>query len=203
MPTSPERAPLAEDHAAGGTALLIIDMLSTWEFPQAEELLASAEAMAPRLRALKHRCRQAGVPVIYANDNQGRWRSDFRQMVEQAKARGGPGAQIAEWLAPDADDYFVLKPKHSAFYATPMDLLLRHLHARRLLLTGVSSDHCVLMTAADAHMRDYEVWCPADCMATQSEAREQRVLAHLEGVMGVRTDRSDTLSLPELDGSGK
>src|SRR5689334_5103401 len=123
MPEDPDRTPLAEDRAAGETALLIIDMLSRWDFEDADALLAHAAPIAPRIAALKARCRSARVPVVYANDNHGRWRSDFRQVVAAALEGDGQGAQVARQLAPDEHDYFVLKPKHSGFHATPLDLL--------------------------------------------------------------------------------
>jgi nicotinamidase-related amidase len=196
MPESIERTPLAEDRAAGGMALLIIDMLSDWEFPDAEALLAHAARIAPRIAALRGRCREAGVPVVYANDNRGRWRSDFRDVVASARKKGGAAAAIADALAPEADDYFVLKPKHSGFHATPLDLLLRHLKADTLLLSGVSSDQCVLYTAADARMHDYEVIVPRDCVATQGEERNARALLHFGEVLGVDTPVGAEIGMP-------
>ena len=200
MPESIERTPLAEDRAAGAMALLVVDMLSDWEFPDAEALLAGAAAIAPRIAELRSRCRQAGVPVVYANDNRGRWRSDFREVVASARARGGAAAAIAEALAPARDDYFVLKPKHSGFHATPLDLLLRHLGVQTLLLTGVSSDQCVLYTAADARMHDYEVIVPRDCVATQSDERNARALRHFSEVLGLDTPLAAAIGLPRRAG---
>src|SRR5258706_790196 len=132
-------------------------MINDWTFTDAAKLLPQAAAVAPRIAAFKARCRRAGVPVIYANDNRGHWRSDFREVVQRSLAAGGMGSRITEQLMPDDDDYFVLKPKHSAFFGTPMDLLLHHLHANRLFIAGVASDQCVVTTAVAARMRDYEV----------------------------------------------
>jgi nicotinamidase-related amidase len=196
MPEEPDRAPLAEDRAAGETALLVIDMLSGWDFDGAEALLAQALPIAPRIAALKARCRAARVPVVYANDNHGRWRSDFRQVVGAALEGEGDGARIARQLAPDEHDYFVLKPKHSGFHATPLDLLLRHLGVRTLILTGVSSDQCVLYTAADARMNDYGVIVPRDAVATQSPRRNDLALRHFEEVMGIETPLAERLEIP-------
>jgi nicotinamidase-related amidase len=187
---------LVEEHAANGTVLLVIDMFSTWDFRDAERVLAGAERIAPAIAALRRRCRRAGVPVIYANDNAGRWRSDFRDAVRAARESGGAGARIAELLAPQHDDYFVLKPKHSAFFGTPLDLLLRHLRASRLILTGVSSDQCVVFTAAGARMHDYEVLAPRDCIASQDEARGHAAVEQLSEVMGLDTRPTAELCLP-------
>lgn len=188
--------PLANGTAAGATALLITDMISRWRFPEGRPLLLQAARIAPAIAALKARCRRAGVPVIYANDNQGMWRSDFRHVVEDALARGGTGARIALQLAPDDDDYFVLKPKRSGFFATPLDLLLRHLAVRRLIVTGVASDQCVAHTAADARLRDYDVVVPSDCIAANSADRNRRALRHLEEAVRVPTTPGPRIRLP-------
>jgi nicotinamidase-related amidase len=195
MSQPPAVSSVAEDRAVHATVLLIIDMLSDWTFPDADALIGPAAAIAPAIAALKARCREAGVPVIYANDNQGRWRSDFRQVLEKALDCGGTPREIAEALKPDADDYFILKPKHSAFFSTPLELLLQHLQADRLILTGVATDQCIVSTAHDARMRDYEVVVAADCTATQSTERQQRALAQLAEAMTVPVPDSGELSL--------
>lgn len=197
MPTrNKTSSSLATHRANGDTALLIIDMISGWDFPDAARLLRLSAAIAPRIAALKARCRRAGVPVVYANDNRGQWRSDFRRVVANAVQAGGQGGRIVAQIAPDDDDYFVLKPKHSAFFATPMDLLLQHLKVNRLILTGVASDQCVVTTAVDARMRDYAVVVPQDCVAAQTPARNRRALAHFEEVLDIRTTVSGRLRLP-------
>lgn len=194
-PPKTSQASLAKQHAAGATALLIIDMINGWDFPDAGKLLPFAAAIAPRIAALRARCRCAGVPVIYANDNRGQWRSDFQQVVEHSLQQGGRGARITQQLAPEADDYFVLKPKHSAFFSTPLDLLLQHLQARRLILTGVASDQCVVNSAVDARMRDYDVLVPGDCVASQSAARNKRALLHFTEALNVPVTASPRVRL--------
>jgi nicotinamidase-related amidase len=159
-------------------------------------MLAAAERIAPCIADLRRRCRASGVPVIYANDNQGRWRSDFREVVATALEHEGGGARIAELLKPGHDDYFVLKPKHSGFHATPLDLLLRHLQVRRLVVTGVSGDQCVLYTVADARMHDYEIVVPRDCVASLSAERDRRLLDYLAEVSQVETPVGREVQLP-------
>lgn len=110
-------------------------------------------------------------------------------------APGGPGAEIASALKPDADDYFVLKPKQSAFFGTPLELLLQHLKASRLILTGVASDQCVLVTATEAGMRDLAVVVPRDCVASQSTARNALVLRQIEEFQKLPTTPSTRLRL--------
>ena len=203
MPVKPDRAPLAEDTANGGMALLVVDMISTWDFPGGDKLGRAARLIAPRIGALKQRCDRARIPVVFVNDNRGRWRSEFRELVAIAAGESETGAAIAESLAPHDDDYSVLKPKQSAFYATPLDLLLRHLRVKTLLVTGVASDQCVVMTAAEARMRDYDVIVPGDCVAAQTDARNAHALGHLREAHGIDTAPSARVRLPRATTTAK
>jgi nicotinamidase-related amidase len=190
MPVAPERTPLAGRPAAAATALLVVDMFSGWDFPDAEKLAPAALRIAPRIAALKRRCDRARVPTVFINDNDGRWRSDAPKVVERSAAATPHGAAIAARLAPGENDYFVLKPKHSAFFATPLDLLLRHLRVRRLLVTGVAGDQCVLLTAIEARMQDYAVVVPADCVGSQTSRRNDAALRYLKTAHKVATPPS-------------
>jgi nicotinamidase-related amidase len=200
MPVKPDRAPLADDAANGAMALLVVDMISTWDFDGADKLCRVAQAIAPRIGALKRRFVRAGVPVVFVNDNRGRWRSEFRALVERSVETSEPGAAIAGSLAPGDDDYSVLKPKHSAFYATPLDLLLRHLRVQRLVVTGVASDQCIVMSATEARMRDYDVIVPGDCVGAQTAARNAAALRHLREAHGIDTAPSARVRLPAAAG---
>ncbi len=113
--------------------------------------------MARRIAALKRRAKAAGIPAIYVNDNFGRWQSDFTKVVQHCLDDGVRGEEMARILHPEEDDYFVLKPKHSAFYATTLDTLLQYLGAKRLILTGVAGNICILFSANDAYMRDFDL----------------------------------------------
>src|SRR5438477_524481 len=142
-------------------ALLLIDVINAMDFDGAGPLVRQAVAMAPRIAALKRRARAAKIPAIYINDNFGRWQSDFRAVVEHCLDDGVPGEPIARILRPEDDDYFVLKPKHSAFFQTTLDTLLAYLGARTLILTGIAGNICILFSANDAYMRDYTLVVPA------------------------------------------
>jgi nicotinamidase-related amidase len=148
------------------TALLLIDVINDFEFPRGDELFSHALPIAKNIAELKRRARAVGIPTVYVNDNFGRWQSNFDQLVQHCLNDGVRGRPFVDQLKPDAgSDYFVLKPKHSAFYQTPLDLLLKHFGAQRLIVTGVSTNSCVLFTAADAYMRDLELMVPNDCAA--------------------------------------
>ena len=160
-------------------ALLLIDWINDLEFDAGEKLLPQALAAAQATAALRRRASQAGVPVIYCNDNFGKWRSDFRSLLAHVLNDEVRGKPIAELLAPEQDDYFVLKPKHSGFHSTSLEVLLAHLGASTLILTGIAGNFCVLFTAHDAYMRDFNLVVPRDCLASEEEADNRHALAHM------------------------
>jgi nicotinamidase-related amidase len=166
-----------------GTALLLIDVINDLAFKGSDAIIARAEAMAPALARLKRRATAAGVPAIYINDNFGQWRSDFRRTVAHCTARSSPGRRISTRLRPTARDYFVLKPKHSGFFDTTLDTLLETLRIRRLILTGVAGNICVLFTANDAYMREYKLFAPADCIVSNTPADNDYALRAIKSVL--------------------
>ncbi len=170
-----------------GIALLLIDVISEMDFEGSEQLLQFALPAARRIAALKRRAETAGIPVIYANDNFGRWRSDFREVIERALSAESRGKPIAELLHPGADDYFVLKPKHSAFFDTTLSTLLHHLGTRTLILTGFSGNMCVLFTAIDAYMRNYRLVIPSDCAASLEPESNAHALDYMQRVLDADT----------------
>src|SRR4051812_36967173 len=177
-------------------ALLIIDMINAFDFKGADPMLPRALAVAKAVARLKERARQAGVPVVYVNDNFGRWRSDFRQILEHVL--DSPGREIARLLQPHKDDYFVLKPKHSGFQFTTLGVLLEHLGARTLILTGVAGNFCVLFTAHDAYMRDYRLVVPQDCIASITEEDDRYALEHMAHVTKADVRPSTQIDLTAL-----
>ena len=162
------------------TALLLIDVINDLDFPAGRKLLRHALPAARRIVTLKRRARRAGVPVVYVNDNFGCWRSDFRHQVKRCLRDGCLGAPLARLLAPDEEDYFVLKPKQSGFYSTTLDLLLKSLQVHRLVLAGFAGDICVLSTANDAHMREYDVVVAADGVASEDRRSNGAALRQMQ-----------------------
>lgn len=177
---------------AQGSALLIVDMINPFDFEGGPQLLCAALPAAGRIAKLKIRLKSQGVPVIYINDNFMQWQSDFRELVAICRHDDSPGAAIARLLSPEHDDYFILKPKHSAFFATPLRLLLEKLGTGSLILTGIATDSCILATAADAHMNDYALAVPRDCVASQTPARKQQAIELMKVAMraDIRASRS-------------
>jgi nicotinamidase-related amidase len=163
--------------------LLLIDFVNPLTFPGARRLAPGAISAARRTAALKARLAARGVQSIYANDNFGAWRSDFERLVAACAAANGPSRRLVESLPRAEHDVQVLKPRHSAFFGTPLEVLLAQLKARRLVLTGVAADICVLSTANDAFVRGFELWVPADCVASETRRRKHAALEHMARVL--------------------
>lgn len=179
-------------------ALVLVDVINDLEFEGGERMLEHALPAAQRIAELKARATAAGVPTIYANDNFGKWRSDFREVVKHCLEDGVRGQRLAELLQPGRDDYFVLKPKHSAFFETTLATLLEYLGARHLILTGITADICVLFTASDAYMREYTVHVPSDCVAGLEEVDTRQALRYMQRVLHADTTPSTQLDLDAM-----
>lgn len=177
-------------------ALLLIDLLNDLDFPTGETLGSNALPAARRIAALRRRARKAGIPVIYVNDNFGRWRSDFRTLLQHCLQ--SRGAAIAKLVAPDDDDYFVLKPKHSGFHHTTLALLLAYLEVHTLIVVGVETNVCVLFTAADAYMHDLRIVVPRDCVASADVSASEHALAQMATVLKADTTRSPNIDFAAL-----
>ena len=175
-------------------ALLLIDVINDMAFEGAEPLVRQAVPMAHRIAALKKRARVAKIPAVYINDNFGRWQSDFRKLVDHVLDDGVPGEEVARILEPADDDYFVLKPKHSAFFETTLDTLLTYLGATTLILTGVAGNICILFSANDAYMRDYVLVVPSDCTVSNTEQENAYALQQIQKVL-----KGDITASSELD----
>jgi nicotinamidase-related amidase len=181
-----------------GTCLLLIDVINDFEFPRGDELFERAQHIGPTIAALKKKARAAGVPCVYANDNFGRWRSNLEDILQQALRPGSRGRPLVEMLVPDSEDYFVLKPKHSAFYQTPLELLLKHFGTERLIVTGVSTNSCVLFTAGDAYMRDLKLAVPQDCVAACNDTEHQFAMNQLQCML-----KADIAPSDDIDFAGR
>ncbi|WP_332695694.1 cysteine hydrolase family protein [Halalkalibacter lacteus] len=174
-------------------ALLIIDMINDLEFSSGYKLFPNALQSAKNIAALKKRLKKQGVPIIYVNDNYGKWQSDFRYLVSHCLKESVRGKPIAEIMQPEEDDYFVLKPKYSGFFATPLDLLLDHLRVNTLIITGVAGNMCVQFTANDAYMRNFKLFVPSDCVASNTLETNKLALELMEDVLKADISPSSTI----------
>ncbi|MCW1432203.1 cysteine hydrolase family protein [Novosphingobium sp. JCM 18896] len=189
-----DKAPLApaRDHDCGRSALLIIDMINCFDFPGAEKVQAKAIFVAEAILGIRAAFERRGQPVIYVNDNFGEWHSERSRLVERALSHPNP---VVEKLQPRDEDYFVLKPQFSGFYATNLPVLLPKLGVDRLVLTGIATDICVLFTAADAHMRDYPLWVPRNAVAAETAKHDQWALSIMEKSMAAQTASTQDLDV--------
>jgi nicotinamidase-related amidase len=174
-------------------ALLVLDLVSEFEFDDWRRILAVAQRIAPRISRLKARANAAKVPVIYVNDTAGKWESDQTRFVERCLAKSARGRKVVRRIEPLPEDYFIFKPKHSAFYATPLAELLERLATRELILTGLTSHQCVLFTAMDAHIREYNVVVPRDCIGAAIPAQTRYALFVLNQALEAATPSSTSI----------
>ena len=181
-----------------GTALLLIDFINPLDFPGGSRLAAGALRAAKHTAMLRAQARRRGVPTIYVNDHFGQWAWTFRDVLTSVLA--SKGAAIAEAVLPRDDDIAILKPRHSAFYGTPLEFLLDELGTQRLVLTGLATDNCVFATAQDAYVRKFDIWIPADCVAAESRAGEPAVLRHMARTLKATTTRSSRGWWPKRPG---
>jgi nicotinamidase-related amidase len=181
-----------------GAALLLIDVINDLEFEGGDRLLELALPMARNIANLKQLAKEAGIPAIYVNDNFGKWQSDFKKIVTHCLEDNVRGEPVARLLLPEEEDYFVLKPKHSGFYCTSLDLLLKYLGAQNLILTGIAGNNCVLFTANDAYMRDFKLFVPSDCVVSETPEENEYALKQMEKVLKANITASQNLDLTTL-----
>lgn len=177
-------------HSRDGDVLLIIDVINDLSFEGADKLLPWAMRLAPRLAAFKAKATRHGMPVIYVNDNFGHWRSNFREVYAHCTRRGAKGRQVSRRLRPARSDYFILKPRHSGFFATSLILFLEDMKAKRLILAGMATNLCVLFTAHDAHMHRFPIVVLSDCCAAESDFDHNTALEQLKRYCGATVCRA-------------
>ena len=175
------------------TALLLVDTINPFDFDGGRAFARKSVRIARRIVALRARATRARVPVIYINDNLGKWRSDVDALVEWCARPGIPGAPIVELLRPRASDYVILKPTLSGFYDTPLETMLRLGGVRTLVITGFAADNCVLFTAADAYMREYKVIVPRDAVGAKTPDAVRRSLKQMKELFGAAIGESANL----------
>jgi len=180
--------------------LVIIDMFSDFESERTAPFFKQALAASARIAKLRQRAVRSGIPTIFANDNYGRWKSEGRQIVQMAK-QSERGRKIVELLQPAEDDYIVLKPKHSIFFATPVEVLLHYLGTHTLILTGMTSTRCVLFSAIEAYLRDLKIIAPLDCLVSENKQEHRMAKFLLETRVNADTRQSRRLRLTRLQRS--
>ena len=146
----------------------------------------------------KRLARAANIPVLYVNDNHGKWQSDFNELIDRCLQEGVRGKELVETLRPDENDYFVLEPKHSGFFSTTLEVLLEYLNVRTVILTGLAGNICILFTANDAHMRDPRLIVPSDCCASNEASDNEYALAQMRTILKADIRPSTELDLKQI-----
>ncbi len=183
--------------------LILIDVINHFEFPDGEKVLHQALSMARRLARLKKRAQAAGMSTIYVNDNFGQWRSDVSKLLDYCLRPEAIGKSFVEQIQPHKNDYFVLKPMHSGFYQTPLEVLLRYLDASTLVLCGLTTNSCIVCTAHDAKMREFELHVPSDCSAARTAKEHRQAIEHIRMMTDARVTPSGSLRLNEIARGGR
>jgi nicotinamidase-related amidase len=172
-------------------ALIVIDMINTYDHEDAELLVPSVRRVVPVMRKLLERARVSSTEVIDVNDNHGRWRSQMGDMVYTAVR--GRHADLAEAIEPDEHSLFIVKARHSVFYQTPLEYLLNQHGIDHIVLCGQVTEQCVLYSALDAHTRHFTVTVVRDAVAHIDADLAEAALAMMERNMGARVVDSDQI----------
>jgi nicotinamidase-related amidase len=180
------------------SVLLLVDFINPLDFEGAQDLAAPALRAAKMTAFLKQELVNRHIPTIYANDNYGVWHSNFHDVLLHCQSLKGPAGQMAQLLAPAPADLTILKPRHSAFYGTPLELLLNQIEARCIVVAGLSADICVKLTAMDAYLRGYKVWAPSDCTAAETTRSKREALDYMSRVLKADTSPSTSTDLDAL-----
>jgi nicotinamidase-related amidase len=196
---------MPSDHAPhhSQVALILVDVINHFEFPDGDKVLRRALPIAPKLARLKKRARAAGISTIYVNDNFGQWRSDVSKLLDYCVRPEAIGKSFVEQIQPDKDDYFVLKPMHSGFYQTPLEVLLRFLDASTLILCGLTTNSCIICTAHDAKMREFELYVPSDSSAARTPKEHRQAIEHIQMMTGARVTPAESLRMRDIGRSGR
>jgi nicotinamidase-related amidase len=169
----------------GDTAVLVIDMMNAYRHPDADVLIPNVATMVDALRDIVAGARRRGdVEVIYVNDNYGDFTAEPSDLVRAALA--GERPDLVKPVMPGENCRFLTKVRHSAFYATPLDYLLRRLKTQRVVLTGQVTEQCVLYSALDAYIRHFEVIVPPDAVAHIDAELGKAALRMMQRNMGAR-----------------
>jgi len=187
-----------EKSRASQVALLIIDVVTDFKFEDGDKLLVQAMHMAPHLAELKKKVKAANIPVIYINDNFGKWQEDFKTTLKYCLRSSSKGKNFVDLLKPDNDDFYILKPHRSAFYTTALEVLLQNLGVSKLILTGLTTDICILFTANDAYMRSYELFIPQDCVCAITPQINKSSLQFISRVLKADVKLSDKIDIKSL-----
>lgn len=171
------------------TAVVFVDLINTFDFPGSERLLENTKEILPNIIKLKQFAKNNDLPVIYVNDHYGLWQADFDKIIDYCT--NDNSREVIDKIKPTSDDYFLIKPQHSAFFQTPLQSLLKELDKDHLILAGVAGDICILFTAKDAYMHQMNLTIPSNCMASEEKENNDYALYLMQSVMKANINAFD------------
>ncbi|WP_042353319.1 isochorismatase family cysteine hydrolase [Bacillus massiliigorillae] len=174
-------------------ALLIIDMINDFQFEHGDQLLQHTYEILQPLLQLKQKAKAANIPTIYINDHYNLWQANFKKITDQCRNRDNK--EIIDQIEPTDEDFFLIKPKHSAFFGTSLNTLLAHLKVKELILTGIAGNICVLFTANDAYMREFTLYCPQNCIASADIQDNKYAITMMKNVLKADIRNSEMIQL--------
>lgn len=174
------------NHSLDDSAIIFIDIINDFNFDGSEKLLEHTNEILPYLKELIGFGKENNIPIIYVNDHYGLWQADYRKIINHCE--NVSSQHIIQELKPDDDDYFLIKPQHSAFFQTPLHSLLSDLGKTNLIMAGIAGDICILFTAKDAYMYQYTMHIPKNCMASEEKEGNEYALYLMRSVMDANTD---------------
>lgn len=169
------------------TAVLFIDVINDFDFDGGDDLYRHTKDILPNLVKLKKFAKENYLPTIYINDHYGLWQADFHKIMNYCSNK--KSSEIIKALQPDEEnDYFLIKPQHSAFFQTPLQSLLTELNISHLIMAGIAGDICILFTAKDAYMYQFDIHVPSNCMVSELKESNDYALYLINSVMKANTD---------------
>lgn len=168
------------------TAVLFIDLINDFHFDRGDKLVTHTEEIVPHILKLKDFAVSNSLPIIYVNDHFGLWQAGSQQLIDHCTNERSKN--VINAIKPNKEDYFLIKPQHSAFYQTPLESLLTDLGKTNLIVSGVAGDICILFTAKDAYTYQYSLHIPENCIASNEKQGNDYALYIMRSVMKANTD---------------
>lgn len=176
-------------------ALVIVDMLNDFCKEGGAMVLPEGLETIEPTQALIRAFREKGLPIIYINDchRAGKYDKEFDKRSPHC-IEGTWGAQVIDELAPQEEDYQIPKRRFSGFYQTDLDLVLRELGRKTVVVTGVVTNICVRSTCHDAFFLGYQVVVPRDCVRATGPREQESTLWDIETHFGTVTDSGQIIA---------
>ena len=175
------------------SALIVVDMLNEYDHEDAAVLVDSVRAALPAMCGLVERARREQTPIVYVNDNYGDWSAGRPEIVQRAIA--GRARDVVEPIVPADGTWFIAKARHSIFYETQLEYLLREQEVDRVVLVGQVTEQCILYSALDAYVRHFDVAVPSDAVAGIHPDLADAALRMMERNMRADVTRAEDVEL--------